>query len=268
MNTDMTLTRETILNAVENALQPLAFVHALWQGGAAAFDRLDEWSDIDLMVIVDDDRVTDTITALEAALQALSPIDIRNELPAPTWHGHWQAFYRLRDTSPFLFIDCVVLKRSNPNRFLEIELHGHAVAHFDKGDFTQPPPLSVENHLELLKKRFEAVKTKFDLFHYVMTQKELNRGNGMDALAYYHAFTLRPLVEVLRIQHDPARHDFYIRYAKYDLPPEVVARLEPLFFVANSDDLAVKLTQAGQFFVEACAQVDFNAVREKLAGDR
>ncbi|MCB9452625.1 MAG: nucleotidyltransferase domain-containing protein [Anaerolineaceae bacterium] len=264
----MTLIRETILDAVQTTLQPLDYVHAMWQGGAAAFNRADEWSDIDLMIIADGDHVADTVTALETALQSLSPIDIRNELPTPTWHGHWQTFYRLRDTSPFLFIDCVVLKRSNPNRFLETELHGQAVVHFDKGDFTQPPPFSVENHIELLKKRFEAVKVMFNLFHYVMTQKELNRGNSMDALAYYHAFTLRPLVEVLRMQHDPARYNFYIRYAKYDLPPEVVVRLEPLFFVTDAADLATKLTQAGELFTEACAQVDFDAIRHKLTGKK
>jgi hypothetical protein len=31
----------------------------------------------------------------------------------------------------------------------------------------------------------------------------IRRGNGLDALAFYHGLTLRPLVEMLRIAHTP-----------------------------------------------------------------
>ncbi|MBZ0274973.1 MAG: nucleotidyltransferase domain-containing protein, partial [Anaerolineae bacterium] len=249
--------------AVQDALQPLDYVQAMWQGGAAAFNRVDTWSDIDLMLIADDDHVADTVTVLETTLQALSPFDLRYELPAPTWHGHWQAFYRLRDATPFLFMDCVVLGRSSSNRFLEPELHGRAVVHFDKGDFTQPPPFSVENHLQTLHNRLETVRVLFDLFQ-VLTQKEINRRNWLDALTFYQAYTLRPLVEVLRMQYDPARYNFGPRYLPYDFPPAVVARLEPLFFIASGDDLVAKFPQTQQFFAEAVAQVDFAAVEARL----
>ncbi len=33
---------------------------------------------------------------VERALESVSPIALRFEVPQPTWHGHYQAFYRLR----------------------------------------------------------------------------------------------------------------------------------------------------------------------------
>ena len=51
------LTRSAILTTLRQALEPLPYVHAMWEGGAAAFGRVDEWSDIDLQVDADDLRV-------------------------------------------------------------------------------------------------------------------------------------------------------------------------------------------------------------------
>ncbi|MBF8284247.1 MAG: Nucleotidyltransferase protein, partial [Anaerolineales bacterium] len=41
------ITRSSILTALRAALEPLPYVHAIWEGGAAAFGRVDEWSDCD-----------------------------------------------------------------------------------------------------------------------------------------------------------------------------------------------------------------------------
>ncbi len=38
----MALTRSLIMQALSSALVPLDYTYALWEGGAAAFDRLDE----------------------------------------------------------------------------------------------------------------------------------------------------------------------------------------------------------------------------------
>ena len=49
------LTRERVIQTLVVALKPLDYVHAFWEGGAAALNRIDEWSDIDLYLDVDDD---------------------------------------------------------------------------------------------------------------------------------------------------------------------------------------------------------------------
>ena len=52
---DERVTREVIVETLACSLEPLNFVYAFWEGGAAAFNRVDEWSDIDLFIVVDDD---------------------------------------------------------------------------------------------------------------------------------------------------------------------------------------------------------------------
>jgi predicted nucleotidyltransferase len=248
------LTKKQIMTALCSALEPLETTYAIWEGGAAAFGRVDEWSDLDILVDVDDEHVEDTLIVIEETLTRLSPIEIKYVVPQPTWHGHSQIFYRMRDTNKFQLIDLVVIKHSNPNKFLQPELHGKAIVYFDKSGVVQSSPLSRQELALKLKDRLEALKITFDLFQ-ILTIKELNRGNLIEALNFYHNFTLRPLVEVLRIPHQPTRHGFYTRYIYYDMPAEVLKKLESLFFIADGDDLAAKRQIAEDWFYETIEQI-------------
>ncbi|MCC7141341.1 MAG: nucleotidyltransferase domain-containing protein [Candidatus Eisenbacteria bacterium] len=241
------LTREPILAAIRAALEPQPFVHAMWEGGAAGFGRIDQWSDIDLQVDADDDRVTDVFPLVEAAIAPLSPISLRYEIPQPAWHGHHQVFYRLKNASPYLLLDFVVIRRSNPDKMIQPEMHGSPAVHFDKVGATRWTPLDRAALTAKLDDRKHSLLVSFELFQ-ILTEKELHRKNWAEAMSFYHAFTLRPLVELLRIRHCPERHGFYVRYYKHDLPLEVSARLEPLFFVQSPDDLAKKRAEAETWF--------------------
>jgi hypothetical protein len=248
------ITREQILAAIKAALEPRDDVNAMWEGGAASFKRVDEWSDIDLQVDVADARVAEVIAATEHALASLAPIALRYEFPQPTWHGHAQIFYRLRDASDFLLLDFVVIQHSHANKFLEPAIHGNAVVHFDKANVVAPPPFDANAHRAKLRARVETLRVTFELFR-VFVLKELNRHNDVEALMFYHSFTLRPLVEVLRIQHAPTRYNFHTRYVYSDLPAQVVRELEPLFFVAHADDLRAKRERAEGWFRVALEQI-------------
>jgi len=250
------LTREDILSALEKSLKPIDEVYALWEAGAAAFNRIDQYSDIDLMVDVQDDSVAKTWEVIESTLQGLSPIELRFELPQPAWHGHSQVFYRLQNASPYLFVDALVMQHSAPNKFLEVEQHGTARVLFDKLGATQPPVFDPQALQIKLDKQIQQMKVTFDLFQ-VETTKELKRGNNIEAISFYYASTIRPLVELLRIRYMnvPARHKFYTRYIQYDLPIEVVEKLGKLFFVSDAADLAVKHHQAGEWFQQVIQEL-------------
>lgn len=253
------LTRHEVLDAIITTLEPQDHVQALWEGGAAAFNRVDQWSDLDLMIAVDDDRVGETFELLEGCLRSLSPIARQYNLPEPAWHGHSQRFYQLAEASPFLMLDVVVLKRSSENKFLQPELHGEAVVHFDKSGVVQSEPFDWFALKETLQARLETLKVTFDLFQ-PLTLKEIERGNAVEALSFYLSFTLRPLVEALRFRYKPARHSFHTRYAYYDLPPEVVEKLEDLYFVADLAALRARHAEAERWFDETLATIDLEAI--------
>ena len=107
-----TISRDEVLKALVNSLEPLNYVHAFWEGGAAAYDRIDEWSDMDIYIVVDDEKVDDTFLAVENALESLSPIEQKYDVPQTGWEGVYQAFYRLEGASKHLIIDLSHLQQS------------------------------------------------------------------------------------------------------------------------------------------------------------
>lgn len=241
-------TRESILAALQRAIEPQPWAKAMWEAGSVAFGRADEWSDIDLQICVDDDFVAPVFELVEQTLLTLAPIELKYELPQPTWHGHAQTFYQLHGPSPFLLIDLAVVKLSAPEKFLQPELHGHARVLFDKANVTTDiPAFDWPTHRAMLARRVEELRLRFELFG-AFGVKELYRRRPIDALVCYEGLCLRPLVELLRIHHCPERYSFGPRYLFDDLPPEIYARLQPLFFVAQADDLIDKHAECVRWF--------------------
>ncbi len=261
---DYSLTRQHILDAIQNLLEPRPEVKAFWQGGAAAFDRVDEWSDLDLMVLASDDQDEAVLQLIEDKLRELSPIQSEYIFPQPTWHGHLQTLYRLENASPFLFIDLVVMKESSPKRFIERQIHGKALVHFDKGSYLKDAQVDVAAHLLMLRTRKQELEVQFEFFQE-LTQKELLRQNWLDALPYFQRFTLAPILELLRMQYSPGRYNFNLRYIYVDLPQEWVQRIEPLFFLQPGRDFKEKFQLAQELYQEVLAGFDWKLVEENLA---
>lgn len=255
--------RNDIVSALIEALKPLDYVHAVWEGGAASFDRVDEWSDIDLYVVCDDERVEDTFVAMEQSLVALSEIELRFRLPEPAWHGHSQVFWRLKNVSPFLFLDIAVMRKSSKDKFLQYPIHGRPVVHFDKIGIVKDDPVDREDYVRRLKVRLDSLKTNFELFQ-VLVMKELNRGNDIEALSYYLSYVYRPLVEVLRIKHCPWHHRFFTTYIYYEMPQEVVDRLHNLYFITDAQALSNCREEAEDWFWETVKSIDYEQVRRKV----
>jgi hypothetical protein len=253
-----TIDRQTIIHALSDAYFRMPFIHALWEGGSAAFNRVDEFSDLDLHAIIDDEHIREVFELTETTLAGLSPITLKYEVPEPTWHGHSQTFYRLRDTSKYFMVDLALMKLSNPNRFLEPEMHGQARVLFDKSGLVVPPVFDWERLEKSLRERLAHLRTFFDLFE-VVVEKEILRSNPLDAQAFYQRFTIQPLVEVLRMKYDPPRYQFHMRYLYYDLPQPVAHALEELVFPVDLLDLAQKRQRALAWFEQTWEELNSRA---------
>ncbi len=244
--------RDAILKVLVEALRPLDYVNAFYEGGAIAFNRLDEWSDIDLYAVVDEGKVDDAFAAVEVALRMLSPIKLKYVPQQLPWPGVSQAFYRLEHASEYLLIDLAVIKKGSPEMFLEPQIHGSAVLYFNKSKI-KAPPLSKEMLEEKLQQKLGRLKERFALFN-IFVQKEINRGNYLEALLLYHNITLGSVVDVLRIKCSPFHHDFKTRYVKYELPRGITRRLERLYFAKDSDELVKKYREATKWFNEIASE--------------
>lgn len=241
------LTRKIIIETLVNCLEPIDYIHALWEGGAVAFNRVDKWSDIDLYLVVDDTRIDDAFKEVERALQSLSPIKQKYETKQMIWPKVFQVFYKMKDASKYLLIDLAIIKISSPEKFLEPKIHGDVVFHFNK--FGKIPREENRVTTERLHERVARLKAKFDMFN-ISVQKEINRANSLEAIDLYYNVTLSSLVEILRIKYYPPHHEFKMRYIHYELPAEVIENLEYLCFVKTIEDLQEKYNIATRWFNE------------------
>jgi hypothetical protein len=244
------ITRDTLLTLLRQALHDDPEVDAAWEGGSAAFGRHDELSDIDAVAVVADDAVATVFGRVEAALQTLSPIELL--LAMPQQPGYAQKFYRLRDAGEFLVIDLVLFRRSDPLLFREAELHGSGATWFDRTGVLVERHLDLQADLAAAQARVPVLITQFEMFQH-LTLKEIARDHASDALAFYQAWTLRPLVEALRLLHAPHTRIFGLRYLARDLPAPVVQRVEALAFVRDLAHLGQQQAEARRWFA-ACAQ--------------
>jgi hypothetical protein len=255
MTNEKRLTRDIIIQTLVNALETLDYVHAFYEGGAAAFNRVDEWSDIDLYLVVDDEKVNEAFLAVEKALRSLSPIKQKFDVPQTGWPCVFQAFYRLKDASEYLIIDLCVLKLSSPDTFLEPEMHGNVVFYFNKHGKIKPPQFDREALVKKVRERLGRLQARFDMFNNFV-QKEINRGHLLEAIDLYHSFILAALVEVLRIKHNPIHYNFKMEYVHYELPSETIKKLEHLYFVKDAKDLQEKYYEAIKWFSRTMQEID------------
>lgn len=250
----MSVTRDAILAALRSALEPLPSVLAFYEGGAVAWGRLDAWSDVDLYVVVEDAAVEETFRVVEEALSRVAKIERRFPVPHPPASGTAQVFYRLEGAGPHLLVDLAVLTRSAPEKYLEPEVHGKNVVYFDRAGVTEVPPLDRAAFDARMRERLERLRGRFDVFA-PFVEKELHRRNWLEALDAYRVIVLGSLVEVLRMKHGPLHHGFGMHYVRYELPPEVVERLERLAFVGAPEELAAKNGEAARWFHETVADL-------------
>jgi hypothetical protein len=244
-----------MLAALRARLEPLPFVHSMWEGGSAAFDTDDELSDIDLQLDVDDDQVEAAFAEVRAALESLGPLDFRWELALPTWHGYPQHFYHVAGSPEFLYLDLVVRPLGQEQRLTEREQHGEPRIHFDKRGLVQASALDRAAHAEKVRARYQTLRTSFAMLAG-LCRKELLRGDLAAAVGFYHTHTLRPLVEMLRIKHCPERHDFGLRYLSRDLPAEDAQRVTRLCFFGSAAELSERHAEAVAWFTEVAESVD------------
>jgi len=242
-----TIDRDRLVATVRVALESNPAVDAAWEGGSAAFTALDEYSDVDAVAVVADDAVSEVFESVESALKLLSPVALRCDMPAQP--GFAQKFYRLRDASEFLVVDLVLLRRGEPLMFRDVELHGRGHTWFDRSGVLVESHIDEAADLSLARARIPSLRDAFAMFQHIPTKERL-RGRAVEALHFYQAMSLRPLVEALRLLHCPHRRNFGTRYLARDLPPDVVDRIVALSFVSDLTDLARQHEAVQRWFWE------------------
>ena len=125
--------------------------------------------------------------------------------------------------------------------------------YFNKSHKIEVATLDKDRLSKSLQERLTRLRDRFAVFN-IFVQKEINRGNYIEALSLYHSLTLGSIADALRIRYSPFHHDFKTRYIQYELPKEVIEKLENLYFVRDRKDLEEKYREATEWFKEMMAK--------------
>ncbi len=229
--------RTKVKQTLCKSLQPIPDVLAAWEGGSAAFGIEDEFSDIDLNFLLDSEADIDSFFLLvESTLESVSPVLVSHDEPPGR-------YFKLKDGGDYLLVDvCVYLPGSYVD-CLNIERHGKIQPLFDKDHWLSSKPTSESSSDAFRSKRLESLKGWFSLSQ-LFVRKTINRSQEVEALAAFWGYTLKPLVELLRMRYCPERWDFGMRYLQRDLPGPVYQKLQDIMFVKDFFDLDVSHTKA------------------------
>lgn len=232
--------RRTIIEAVIAHLLPMTAVRACFEGGSAATGRLDEFSDIDLVIVAPPSFADAAFDAVEAAL---SPHSISHvwRVDPPPFPQTAQRFYFLADAPRFFAVDCVVASETGVEALLERERHGDPLVYFDRTSTIRSRAVDRPALAERRARRWRQLQGAVPVFA-MLVDKELARGRPLEALGFYQGL-LRALLELLGIAHRPDRFDFSWRYVETELPADARALLARYAFIANEQALRERAPQ-------------------------
>ena len=247
------LERDEVFRTLATSLEQKEYILAFWEGGAAASGTLDRWSDLDLYLLVRDDKVEECFSEVEAVLRSLSEIGLKLEVQHPGWPGIYQAFYKLTRMSEYHVIDLAVVTLSAEEKFLEPTVHGEARFGFNKIGAIDYPPYEEAAAKEKALDRRKRLSDRIEIFGSFF-QKEVNRGNLIEAVDLYHRLVLPTLVQLLRMKYNLPHSDFGTRHVHSELPDEVLSRLVDLHFTEDEQGLLRKHSEARRWISELLSE--------------
>lgn len=237
--------REVILEKIIEELKSKDHIHLILEGGSKAFNRFDQFSDIDIMIGVEDDKIEKTFSEFENFLENLKGIE-----STLTWaanKGFHHKFYKLKNTHPYHVVDFYLIENSVENKELETEIHGDLVVYFDRFDYMKKKNFDQKAFDEKVNVYGDKMKRTFEFFFF-MVEKEIARGHYIDALAFYFELTLKPLIRLLRKKYNPIHYNFELRYLYDELPKNITDELEQLLSISNMNDLSIKHQHAFRLY--------------------
>jgi hypothetical protein len=225
-------------------------VRVAWLGGADASGRVDDRSDVDLVIAVGEADREDVFKTITGWFDEEFGIRAMHRLRDPTPHGHSQALYLGRRLSDDLALDLMVMPIGTPSgeRFLEVERHGRAIPLVDRlGWLDEDVPNDAATRDDRIDRHLDRLAGMHP-FQHPMVERAIDRGHWSEAMDGYQRRMLRPLCDLMRIEHDPDRFDFGFRYVDRDLPEADRELLEHLSFVPDFESLRQRVTSCREEF--------------------
>lgn len=220
--------RDKIIEHLRSKLEGRNDIYAFWVEGSDPQGYADEFSDIDLWVSTNDDKIFTIYDDIERILAEIAPIDFRYVVKNKGELG--QNVYHLQGMSEFLTID-VNTQGISRDVYLVKGIDDAEII-FDKQNivkFKEREPANID---------IEAKRKKLQGFYEQMRPsllKNVRRDKKLEALYYYHLI-LRYITKFLRLKYGwHEKVDFDLKHIYRDIPEGEVRSLERFYDVTASE---------------------------------
>jgi len=226
--------RNFILRKITETLQPTNYVNALWLEGADSLGTVDQYSDIDLWVDVNDGNEQQAIATIKNCLKEMAELDFEHEAEHPHPKIR-QLFFHIKGTSKFIIIDLCIQSNSRVFWFTEDKEGEKVRILFDKKNVIAFKPMDKIEMGKELTKRKEYLLGEFQI-KKVDTEKEIERDDYLGALNFYISLA-EVFTELVRIKYNPNKHEFGLKHANRDLSVKARLTVEKIYQFRSIRDL-------------------------------
>ena len=229
-------TRDDVIKTLKPYIINHPHVLAVWEGGSAATNHLDAYSDLDVMLVVKKEDTETVFQGIETLFREHFGLEEAYRLKEPTWHGFSQTFYALKNSAPWFYVDLCILPPNAKDPFTAPDRHGQGVVWKDTIGFINPKPTEAS----ITKKRVQTAYERATEGTFVLRKeidKALIRNHYMDAYHFMYSFMMRSLVPLMNIEHRPTKVDFGLRYAKNDYTSDDYILIEAFMRAHDIEDL-------------------------------
>ena len=207
-------------------------LHVVWVGGSAATGGWDQWSDLDVDLLCTPGTTSAVHDRLVAGARERLGVDHVWALPLSTWPDGRQTFVSMQARpgaleEPTRILDLHFSDLTDDHRHVDVRRHGTPIVlHDPDGRLV----LRKDDPAELDRAIAEAVDQARQRRATAewLVNRAIARGQLPEATALYLRFGLGVVVQLLRIEHCPWRHDFGLRYLRTDLPSDAADRVYAL----------------------------------------
>lgn len=227
--------RDRIVEHLRSKLEMRNDIYALWIEGSVPQGYVDEFSDVDLWLSIDDDKIFTIYDSIERILSEIAPIDFKYVVKNKGELG--QNVYHLEGKSEYLTID-INTQGISRDVYLVKGIDDAQIL-FDKKHvvkFKGREPANID---------IEAKRKKLQGFYEQMRPsllKNVRRGKFLEALYYYHLI-LRYATKFLRLKYGwHEKSDFDLKHIDRDIPESDTKQLE-MFYSVSPQDVEQHLTK-------------------------
>lgn len=226
----------SIVDELKELLEGNQDTHAMWIAGSIAEGFADEFSDVDLWVDIEAGKDKEIFDLIEKFLESKGELDAKlgRSLEPPFTHR----VYHLAGTNPYHFIEFTL--HTHSDQYDPTEGSRTLKVLFDKDGTTEVRSPANEKSDEEIQDRKQSLIDKIDV-GYISVEKEILRGQFMDAMHNYEFWLITPVIELARIKHSPLKTSYGLKHGSRDLPKETQDEIQSLYTIESLEDLANKM---------------------------